>query len=141
MNSCQFVGRMGKEPKYYAGSGDKKSYIMFSLAVKKPFAPQGQADTDWIDFKAYGKTADVISQYVPTGRQLAVNARAVVEEWTEQGTNTKRKAVKFYVESCTLLDGKDGGNSNGGGNRNNNSQPTSQGYSPVPDDDDDDLPF
>lgn len=142
MNSCQFVGRMGKDPKFYAGQGDKKSYIMFSLAIKRPFAPQGQPDTDWLDFKAYGKTAEVINQYVPMGRQLAVNARAVVEEWTEQGTNQKRKAVKFYVDNCTLLDGKDGGTGNGGGNTKQTSTKTqSSSYVPPIMEDDDDLPF
>lgn len=139
MNGCNFVGRMGKDPKFYAGQGDKKSCIMFSLAVKRPFAPQGQPDTDWFDFKAYGKTAEVINQYVPTGRQLAVVARATIEEWTEQGTNNKRKAVKFVVDSCTLLDGKDGGN--GGSNSTPAASAPTSNYVPPTMEDDDDLPF
>lgn len=138
MNSCQFVGRMGKDPKFYAGQGDKKSYIMFSLAIKRPFTQQGQPDTDWIDFKAYGKTAEVINQYVPTGRQLAVNARAVVEEWTDQASNQKRKAIKFYVDGCTLLDGKEGGGASG---TSNPAPKSTDNYTPPTMEDDDDLPF
>ena len=143
MNSCQFVGRMGKDPKFYQGQGDKKSCIMFSLAVKRAFAPQGQPDTDWLDFKAYGKTAEIINQYVPQGRQLAVNAHAVVEEWEDkQNGNAKRKAVKFYVDSCTLVGGKADGNNNAGGSSNYSNNNSTSSYTPqIPEDDDDDLPF
>lgn len=140
MNSCSFLGRMGKEPKFFAGNDTKKSLIQFSLAVKKAFAPQGQPDTNWFDFKAYGKTADLINQYVQTGRQLGVVCHADVEEWTEQGTNAKRRRTCFIVDNITFCDGKDGAGAGGSSASSNTSSNSSQGFVPV-EDEDDDLPF
>ena len=140
MNNCSFLGRMGKDPKFYAGDGNKKSYIQFSIAVKRAFAQQGQPDTDWFDMKAYGKTAELINTHVPTGRQLGVVAHAAVEEWTEQQTGAKRRRTVFIVDSLTFCDGKgEGGSASGASASQQNSAP----YTPptMNYEEEDDLPF
>lgn len=146
MNNCSFVGRMGANPKYYAGDDKKKSTLMFSLAVKKNFAvKQGEPDCYWLNFKAFGNQADVLNKHVGKGQLVALNCSANVETYKDKATQQERTTTNFVVNQITFCE-KSGAAANGGGasngnassnNKGSNYQP-SQSYEPA---DDDDLPF
>lgn len=146
MNNCSFIGNMGKDPRFFAASGSKKAFITFSLAIQNPFqkGEDGKSKTDWLDFTAFGKTAELINQYVPTGRKLGVNARAAKDSYVDKEGKTIY-TIKFNVNDITFCE--NAGGSNAGGNTNNapadNSginfgTPANNNLSSV---DTDDLPF
>lgn len=145
MNNCSFIGRMGSNPKFYQGDQNKKSSLMFSLAVKKDYqVQQGQPDCDWLNFKAFGKQAELLNQYVGKGAQVGITAKAVEEKWKDQQTGADRTAIKFFVTGITFISNNNSNNSNNGGNSgNNNNNGGNSGFSApyIPDVDDDDLPF
>ena len=77
MNVCTFIGRLGKDPDMrYTTSG--KAVVSFSLAVNR----DGKRDeTDWIDFVAWEKAAELISQYCHKGDLIGVTGSLYRKEW------------------------------------------------------------
>lgn len=147
MNSCNFIGRMGANPKHYPGDANKKSTLIFSLAVKKTFqVKQGDPDCYWLNFKAFGNTADLLHKHVGKGQLVGVNCTANVETFKDQ-SKQDRTVTNFIVNQITFCE-KSNGNADGAGANQGNPSNTSNGggsnyqpsqtYNPA---DDDDLPF
>lgn len=144
MNSCSFIGRMGANPKHYPGDANKKSTLIFSLAVKKNFAvKQGEPDCYWLNFKAFGNTADLLHKHVGKGQLVGVSCTANVESFKDQA-GQDRTVTNFIVNNLTFCEkssgstGGDNTNSQASSNSKASNYTPSQPYTPV---DDDDLPF
>lgn len=99
LNTVTLVGRVGKDPEIkYFESG--KSKATFTLAVSRP--TKGK-ETDWFDLEAWEKTAEIAANYVKKGRQLAVKASLVFENWTDRETGEPRSKPIIRVERLELL--------------------------------------
>src|SRR5699024_4367682 len=75
MNNVSLLGRLTKDVELrYSQSGT--AVANFTLAVNRQFKNQnGEREADFIRTLAFGKTAEVIAQYVKKGQQLAVEGR------------------------------------------------------------------
>ena len=80
MNNCCFIGRLGRDPEMrYTPNG--KAVVSFSLAVNR----DGKKDvSDWIDFIAWEKTAEVIAQYCHKGDLLGVTGALQHRSWEDK---------------------------------------------------------
>ena len=137
MNNCNFVGRMGANPKYYPGENGKKSILAFSLAIKKNYqVKQGESDCYWLNFKAFDAKADVINKYVNKGSLIAVSCAANVDAYKDSNGND-RTSTNFIVRDVTFCEKKS--ESNQASNNASNNASNYPAY--VPDTDDEDLPF
>jgi len=87
--------------KWKTNTGEQKEEVMF------------------IDITFFGRTAEIANQYLRKGRQVLVDGRLSLEQWTAQD-GSKRSKHAVIVESLQMIGGKDdqGG---GGGNYGNNS--------------------
>jgi len=99
MNSVTLVGRVGGDPdvKYFE-SGTVKS--QFTLAVnrrKKDDAP------DWFNCEAWGKTAEVIANYVTKGKQVAIKGHLKFDRWNDRHTGQERSRAVVHVDEIELL--------------------------------------
>lgn len=84
--------------KYKTGTGEQKDEVCF------------------LDFNVFGKSAEIINQYVRKGSKVLLEGRLVFEQWTAQdGTNRNRHSLR--VENFKFLDAK-GDNQNAGGGYN-----------------------
>ena len=95
INNCTFTGRLGSDVELKQ-TNNGKSIARFRLAVnvfKKD-------DTSWLDFEAWGKTAEAIARYRHKGDEVGVTAHAVVDQWEKDGA--KHSKVKFVVDSLPL---------------------------------------
>lgn len=73
MNSCFFSGRLTKDPETSYGSGEKKTVTRFSLAIDRGKDKNGESlGVDYPSFVAFGKTAEIIEQYLAKGSQVNV---------------------------------------------------------------------
>ncbi|MBO4785113.1 MAG: single-stranded DNA-binding protein, partial [Lachnospiraceae bacterium] len=62
MNLCIQIGRCTKDPDIkVAKSGT--TIADFTLAVDRKFKREGQPDADFLNFTAFGKTAEFIEKY------------------------------------------------------------------------------
>ena len=84
------------------------------IAVTRKFKnAQGQTaeETCFIDLKFFGRTAEVVNQYLRKGSKLAVEGRLKLEQWQDQSGQNRSKHV-VEVESLEMLGSNQGGQSN-----------------------------
>ena len=74
INLVVLTGRLTKDPelKYSAGG---TAYCRFTIAVNRAFDKE---KSDFISCTAFGKTAELIAEYVKKGYQLGVQGRNIV---------------------------------------------------------------
>lgn len=113
LNSISLVGRTTKEIELRVLNNN--TYVTsFSLAQNRKV--NGNEVSDYFDCVAYGKTAELLGQYVKKGHKVGVTGRLQTRTWTDdKGAN--RKVVEILVNDIELLEPK----------QNNQYQPQ-QGY-------------
>ncbi|MCF6207197.1 MAG: single-stranded DNA-binding protein [Sulfurovum sp.] len=79
----------------------------------------------FVDVSFFGRTAEIVNQYLHKGSKVLIDGRLKLEQWTAQD-GTKRSKHKIDAESVQMLDGKESGDSS----KNPNSSHTAQ--QPVP---------
>jgi single-strand DNA-binding protein len=76
----------------------------------------------FVDITAFGRTAEVMNQYLKKGSKILVEGRLKLDSWTDQNGG-KRSKHTVVIENMTMLDSK--GDSAGGYNNAPNSAPSS----------------
>lgn len=98
MNVVVLLGRIVKDIEVRK-TQNETSVVSNTLAVKRSYGK----DTDFIDFVAYGNTADFLAQYFQKGRMVAIKGELQTREW-EDKEGRKRKNVEVYVEKVDFAD-------------------------------------
>ena len=113
----------------------------FALAVNRYAKAGEQAQTDFIDCVAWGKTAEFICKYFTKGQQMAVRGRLQTRNYEDRSGN-KRKAVEVVCKEAFFADSKrtDDGGYGQPGAFDLGKVPKSD-FDPLADDDMDDVPF
>jgi len=92
MNQVNLIGNLTRDLELKAAGAT--SLVQFSLAVK------GYKDnTDFINCKAFGKTAEIMAQYLSKGSQCAVNGYINTGSYEKDGRKIYTTDVivnKFY---------------------------------------------
>lgn len=131
MNSVQLIGHLVSDPEVkYLPSGDPVA--KFALAVDR--AGDKEADgyaAGFFDVECWGKTAELVEQYLSKGRQVGVTGRLKHHKWEQDGN--KRSKVEVVASHVTFVGSKDDGD---GGQ-----SPLSQAAAAGTEDDADDIPF
>jgi len=80
------IGKVGiaTNRRFKAANGEQKEEVMF------------------IDLTLFGRTAEIANQYLGKGRQVLVEGRLVLEQWTAQD-GTKRSKHSVTVENLQML--------------------------------------
>ncbi|MFP4133264.1 MAG: single-stranded DNA-binding protein [Halothece sp.] len=108
LNVVHLVGRAGVDPEVkYFESG--KVLCKFPLAVDRRSKKDDKPD--WFELEVWGRTAEVASEYVRKGKQVAVQGKLKIESWQDQNGNNRSRPV-IRVDRLDLLGSK--GDSQGG---------------------------
>jgi single-strand DNA-binding protein len=103
MNKVTLIGNVGKDPELRT-IGDNQ-VVSFSLATTRRFKDKdGNKVTDWHSVQAWGKTAELIAQYVHKGDRLAVEGEIQYREYEKDGV--KRQAVNINCNEVEFLSGR-----------------------------------
>lgn len=138
MNLCIHIGRLSRDPEVrYGQSGN--AMASFSLAVDRKFKREGQATADFLNFKAFGKTAEFLEKYCHKGTKL------VVQSHLQNDNYTNKEGVKVYRDSL-MVDKVEFAESKAASEKANKSEqspasPTSDGFMNIPDAIDEEVPF
>jgi single-strand DNA-binding protein len=98
------MGRLTREPEMRtANSGT--AVCKFSLAVDRPVAKDEEKQADFINCTAFGKTAELISQYLDKGRRVAITGSLRSSSWDDPD-GKKRFALEVIVERFFFADDK-----------------------------------
>ena len=128
MNQLTLFGRLGKDPEIRDAGSTK--VISASMAIDASYTDKNGVrvkETEWVNIKAFGRTAEVIHQYFKKGDRILVNGAFKTDAWEAQG-------VKKYSSYC-LVRGFEFVESSG------NTQTATQTEEPQRDPSVDDLPF
>lgn len=142
MNLVVITGRLTRDPELkYGASGS--AYCRFSVAVNRAFQKD---QTDFINCVAFGKTAELIGEYLRKGRMCGVQGRLQVDVYENNGE--KRYTTSVVVERIEFLESKNSSEGNFDNDfkeknsYNENSKGSGKSYVPEPEfDDDDEFPF
>lgn len=105
-NNVNFIGRFTKDPELKK-AGDN-SVVNFSLARNRDFSKDKDA-VDFVDFVAWGKTAETIVKYFKKGNRIGVSGNIQTRTY-ENSNGTKVKVTEVYVESIEFIDSKSSDN-------------------------------
>ena len=135
MNKAILLGRATNDPKV-TYNGDM-AISSFTLAVDRRFKKDGEATADFINCKAFGKTAEWEEKYVRKGTKLCL------EGHIQTGSYTNKEGNKVYTTEV-IVDSQEFAES-----KSNNSESREEAPAPkanddfmnVPDNIQEELPF
>lgn len=118
VNKVTLLGNLGKDPEIkFLPSG--QAVANFSIAttdrVKDKASDQWQDRTEWHNITAYGRTAEIVRDYVKKGNKLYIEGRLTTRSWDDKETNKKVYRTEIVINDLVLLSGKGEGISEGGG--------------------------
>ena len=109
LNKVMLIGRLTREPETRTtGGGTTITKFGFAVDNKKKNQQTGQYDNDpvFLDMVAFGKTADMVTQYLHKGIEAYIEGRLQLEKWTDKGSNQQRSKVSIIVDNVQFLGGK-----------------------------------
>ncbi|PCI09514.1 single-stranded DNA-binding protein [bacterium] len=92
----------------------------FGLAVNRKYKTQSgeqREEVTFVDCEAWGRTAEVMAQYLGRGRPVFIEGRLKLDQWEDKNGGGKRSKLSVVVENFQFINSGqgDGGNSGGGG--------------------------
>ena len=153
MNKVVLMGRLTQNPemRYSQNSAEPIAVARYSLAVRRRYKKDGEADTDFIPCVAFRRDAEFAEKYLKKGMMIAVSGRIQVRSWVDQH-GQKRWSTEVVIEEQDFAESKSAfENREGSGaavspdGYNQGSSPdgyNQDGFSAISENvDDDDLPF
>jgi single-strand DNA-binding protein len=114
VNKVILIGNLGKDPEMrYTPSG--QAVATFSLATTERRTDKtGQRKdlTEWHNLVAFGKTAELINQYLKKGRSCYIEGKIQTRSWDDKDGNKKYK-TEILVNTVQFLGGAHPGASSG----------------------------
>lgn len=107
MNSCNFTGRLTKDPDLKTKQDGTGSYLFFTIAVDAGKDRNGEKQTDFIDAYASGQPAQFLSSYAHKGDLIEVTGRLHTST-REDTEGNKYKRYTLMVNATSILSKKEG---------------------------------
>jgi single-strand DNA-binding protein len=152
VNKVTLLGNVGKDPEVkFLPSG--QAVANFSIATTDRIKEKGTENwtdrTEWHNLTAYGRTAEIVRDYVKKGKPLYIEGRLTTRSWDDKETNKKVYRTEIVIEELVLLGGRGDGDSSApsSGYARNNTASIDQRSTASADDyphaeiTDDDIPF
>ncbi len=148
-NKVILAGNLTRDPELrYTSKGTAIAKI--GLAINRTWkneAGETKEEVTFVDVDAFGRTAEVIGQYLKKGRPILVEGRLKLDQWDDKQSGQKRSRLGVVMESFQFMDsGRGDGGSGGGAPRPSPSAPSAPKSEPPDSDvppppEEDDVPF
>lgn len=121
MNHAHFLGRLTKDNDLKQSQGGK-SVLNNSIAINRPFKNKdGERDADFINFVAFGKTAEIIEQYHNKGDMIGLSGRIQSRSYTNNNDQ------RIFVTELVVNEMHFAGSNQGTQQQNTNIRTNTQG--------------
>jgi|TARA_B100000959_G_C14899299_1_gene590172 single-strand DNA-binding protein len=131
-NKVLLMGNLTRDPELKRTSSDM-AVAQLSIAVNRQYKDRNGEqvkETTYVDCEAWGRTAEVMSQYLAKGKPVFVEGRLKLDQWQDKEGNNRSK-LKMVIEKFEFIDSKG----------NQTSTPPAGGATVPPTPQDDDIPF
>lgn len=108
-NKVVLMGNLTRDPELRSTPSGQQ-VASFSLAINRTWknaSGEQQEAVDYIDCNAWGKPAEIITQYMHKGSAILISGRLQQRSWEQEGQ--KRSKVEVVVEDFNFVGGNDGG--------------------------------
>ena len=108
-NYVGFIGRFTSDPELRTAG--ETSIVRFTLTHNRPKRGDTPAEADFVDFTAFGKTAEMIERYFKKGDQLGIEAHIATSTYVasklknEDGESPKLKQTQLIVDRVEFISG------------------------------------
>ncbi|WP_434513966.1 single-stranded DNA-binding protein [Dechloromonas sp. ARDL1] len=144
------IGNLGRDPETrYTASGE--AICNFSIACTETWKDKQTGErkemTEWVRISAFGKLAEICSQYLKKGSQVYVEGSLRTRKWTDKD-GQERYTTEIRCDDMKMLGSRQGMGAPAGGGGGGYDEPAD--YAPAPpknkpkpsfDDLGDDIPF
>lgn len=138
-NRTILLGNLTRDPEVrYIPSGAAVCEISIAVNEKWKDKEGNQKESvAFIDCTAWGRTAEVIGQYLSKGSSILVEGKLTQDTWQDKESGKTRSKLKVTVEKMTMVGSKSGGGSQEPSNSDYGHEPHGGGHDdgfPGPDD-------
>jgi single-strand DNA-binding protein len=112
VNKVILVGNLGADPELKSTTGGQQ-VAQLRVAVNESWTDKAgarQERTEWVRVVAWGRLADLCSQYLAKGRQVYVEGRLQTREWTDK-ENRRQFTTEVVAQNVVFLGGGKGASS------------------------------
>ena len=96
-NKVQLIGNLGNDPEIVLLENGSK-LAKFSIATNESYKnAEGEkvTDTQWHNIVAWGKTAEIVENYLIKGKEVAIEGKLVSRSYeTKEGEKLKTERIK-----------------------------------------------
>lgn len=106
LNKVMIAGNLTRDPEVKFLANDK-CVAQFGLAINRKFKDANgelKDDTTFVDVEAWGRTAELVGQYLVKGRGCYVDGRLKLESWEDKATGAKRSKLKIVADQVLFTD-------------------------------------
>jgi len=103
-NKVQLIGNLGNDPEM-VNLEDGNKLAKFSIATNETFKnAKGEkvTDTQWHNVVAWGKTAEIVENYLSKGNEVAVEGKLIHRSY-ESKTGEKRYVTEVRCNELLML--------------------------------------
>ena len=114
VNKAIIVGNLGRDPEIRY-TQNNTPVATFSIATTDQWSDRNgekQERTEWHRIVAWGRLAEICSQYLQKGKQVYVEGRLQTREWEDKDGN-KRYTTEIVAKEMKMLSPKGGGAAGG----------------------------
>jgi single-strand DNA-binding protein len=97
INAVQLFGRLGQDPEAIWSDSGLRTKASIAVTIDK-------TTTDWYALTAFGKTAEILANFVRKGEQVAIEGCLSLSGWVDGAGNPRSKA-EIVVDSISLIAG------------------------------------
>ncbi|MDA1008495.1 MAG: single-stranded DNA-binding protein [Planctomycetota bacterium] len=114
VNKVILIGNLTRDVELRAIAGGQ-SVGNFGLALNRNFTTKDgekREEVTFVDCEAWGRTAEIMKQYLSKGRPVYVEGRLKLDSW-EDKEGKKQSKLKVVVEEFQFLGSREGGENRG----------------------------
>ena len=133
LNNVVLAGHLTRDPELKQIGADKV-VASSGLAINRRYkdaAGQQHEEATFVEIEAWGRTAELIGQYLKKGSPAYIEGRLKLDSWDDKDSGQKRSKLKVVAETVQFL----GNRPTGDGEAGERSQPTpaaSRASAPAP---------
>jgi single-strand DNA-binding protein len=108
LNKVMLIGHLGNDPELRT-TASGQSVVNFTIATNENFKDSSgniQERTEWHKIVAWGKLAEICSQYLKKGRQVFVEGRLQTRSWDDTKSGEKKYTTEIVCSDMQMLGGQ-----------------------------------
>ena len=105
LNRAQIIGNLTRDPELRQTSGGQNvtSFSVATNRVWKDASGSKQEEVEFHNIVAWGRLAEICSQYLGKGRKVFIEGRLRTRDWEGQD-GQKRRSTEIIAENMVMLD-------------------------------------